>query len=214
MKKNQLLLSTLPFIITSHLMAADTGSIDVDISTRAATYQSLRSMQTLLTSEEKEMSGVECLVSVLDRLGARYRIVEHASEGRTEEVSALRGSTLQQSAKMMVNMLKIGKKGRVYILSVIPGDKRVNKTTINAMERADSSMPAPEDRVESLTRCLPGAILPFSLFTDDLQVVVDPSLVLNPAINEIAFNITHTQSVFLNVEDYLRISHPLIREIV
>ena len=39
------------------------------------------------------------LVADLDASGARYRLIEHAPEGRTEVVSALRGHDLASAAK-------------------------------------------------------------------------------------------------------------------
>lgn len=65
------------------------------------------------------------LIADLDAAGARYRLIEHAPEGRTELVSALRGHALAHAAKCLVLMIKLGKKQTRYVLAVVPGDARL-----------------------------------------------------------------------------------------
>jgi Ala-tRNA(Pro) deacylase len=63
---------------------------------------------------------VDVAVPVLDlyeRLeagGARYRLIDHAPEGRTDLVSALRGHDVALAAKCLVVMVKVGKKQSRY----------------------------------------------------------------------------------------------------
>jgi len=59
------------------------------------------------------------LIALLDQHGVQYRLIDHAPEGRTELVSAMRGNTLSQAAKCIVLMVKIGKKITKYILAVV-----------------------------------------------------------------------------------------------
>lgn len=66
------------------------------------------------------------LIDLLDRHNASYRLIDHASEGRTEVVSPMRGNALSQAAKCIVLMVKLGKKVTRYILAVVPGDRRVD----------------------------------------------------------------------------------------
>ena len=42
------------------------------------------------------MSPFEQIVDLLDREKARYRVVEHPAEGRSEEVASVRGTTVSQ----------------------------------------------------------------------------------------------------------------------
>jgi Ala-tRNA(Pro) deacylase len=49
------------------------------------------------------------LIADLDAAGARYRLIEHAPEGRTELVSALRGHALAHAAKCLVLMIKLAR---------------------------------------------------------------------------------------------------------
>jgi Ala-tRNA(Pro) deacylase len=46
------------------------------------------------------------LISLLDAHGARYRLIDHEPEGRTEVVSPMRGNALAQAAKCIVLMVK------------------------------------------------------------------------------------------------------------
>jgi hypothetical protein len=61
------------------------------------------------------------LISFLDQHGARYRLIDHAPEGRTELVNPMRGNALSQAAKCIILMVKIGKKVTKYVLAVVPG---------------------------------------------------------------------------------------------
>ncbi len=54
------------------------------------------------------------LIAELDVSGARYRLIEHAPEGRTELVSALRGHDPASAAKCLILLVKIGKKQTRY----------------------------------------------------------------------------------------------------
>ncbi len=46
------------------------------------------------------------LIAFLDEHDIRYRLIDHASEGRTELVSPMRGNELSQAAKCIVLMVK------------------------------------------------------------------------------------------------------------
>jgi Ala-tRNA(Pro) deacylase len=51
-----------------------------------------------------EADAYQRLVALLDEAGARYRVIDHAPEGRTELVSALRGNETARAAKCLVVM--------------------------------------------------------------------------------------------------------------
>jgi Ala-tRNA(Pro) deacylase len=73
------------------------------------------------------------LIAELDASGCRYRLIEHAPEGRTEVVSALRGHVLASAAKCLILLVKIGKKQTRYVLAVVPGDARVDLAAVKAL---------------------------------------------------------------------------------
>lgn len=66
------------------------------------------------------------LISLLDSARARYRLIDHAPEGRTLEASVLRGHPAPQAAKCMVARIKITKGTACHALAVIPGDRRTD----------------------------------------------------------------------------------------
>jgi Ala-tRNA(Pro) deacylase len=64
------------------------------------------------------------LIALLDQHQASYRLIDHAPEGQTDLVSAMRGNALAQAAKCIILMVKQGKKVTKYVLRLfraIPG---------------------------------------------------------------------------------------------
>ena len=88
----------------------------------------------------------EKLTALLDKHQAHYRVVEHPTAGKSEEVAKIRGTELGQGAKALVCKVK--------------GTK--------------ASLASPAE-VDTLTDCVFGAIPPFS-FHPDLLLIADPSL--------------------------------------
>lgn len=70
------------------------------------------------------------LIALLDKHGANYRLIDHPPEGRTEVVSQLRGNAVEQAAKCIVLMVKLGKKITKYVLAVVPGNARIDRTPL------------------------------------------------------------------------------------
>lgn len=121
------------------------------------------------------------LLRVLDDAGARYRLVDHEPEGRTELVSALRGNDLAAAAKCMVVMVKITKKRKDYVLAVIPGDRQVDFAAIRARRGGTFAGFARPDIAEELSGAAVGTVLPIA-FDERLGTIVDPDLWDHPEI--------------------------------
>src|SRR6266508_1730884 len=85
-----------------------------------------------MTAETTAETAYAKLVALLDGGGARYELIDHPPEGRTDLVSPLRGNELSQAAKCIVVMVKLGKKAKRHVLAVVPGDARVD---LNALKR-------------------------------------------------------------------------------
>jgi Ala-tRNA(Pro) deacylase len=150
------------------------------------------------------------LVSTLDDAGARYRLIDHPPEGRTEIVSGYRGHPVASAAKCIVVMVKVGKRVSRYFLAVAPGDARVDLEALKGAVQGTYVSFASTPKAEALAGSVSGTILPFS-FHPDLELVVDPALLGQP---EIFFNAARLdRSVALRTEDYLRIADPQIRTI-
>jgi Ala-tRNA(Pro) deacylase len=150
------------------------------------------------------------LVEFLDRNGARYRLIEHAPEGRTEIVSVMRGNPLSQAAKCIVIMVKIGRKVTRYILGVVPGDARVDLNAVKALFGGTYASFASQEIAERLGGCVSGTILPFA-FDPDLELIVDPSLLEK---DKLYFNAARLdRSIVLKTSDYVALAKPRLEKI-
>ena len=72
----------------------------------------------------------EKLITLLDANKASYRLIDHAPEGQTDKVSALRGHPVEAAAKCIVLIVKIGRKTSRFILAVVPGNARVARDVL------------------------------------------------------------------------------------
>ena len=124
------------------------------------------------------------LVALLEENGARYRLIDHEPEGRTEVVSPMRGNELSEAAKCIVMMVKIDEKQKRYILAVVPGDARVDLNAVKALYGGTYASFASQDVAEGLAGSVAGTILPFS-FEEELELIVDPAVLES---EEIFFN--------------------------
>src|ERR1700722_3886698 len=102
------------------------------------------------------------LIELLDQHGAKYRLIDHPEEGRTEIVSPMRGHDVSQAAKCMILMVKIGKKDKRFVLGVVPGDAKVNLNAVKAIFQGTYISFASQDIAEKLAESVAGTVLPFS----------------------------------------------------
>ena len=150
------------------------------------------------------------LRDLLDRENATYRVVEHEQEGQTEKIARIRGNRIEQSIKSIVMQVRLNRKENTYCLANVPGDCRIDFEGIKHHFQADSVAFASREKAQELTGCVIGAIPPFS-FSDQLQVLADPLIQQN---DEVVFNAGRLdRSIFMKLEDYLRIAKPQITQI-
>jgi len=150
------------------------------------------------------------LIADLDAAGARYRLIDHPPEGRTELVSALRGHDVSQAAKCLIVMVKIGKKQTRYVLAVISGDARVDLAAVKALLGGTYAAFADLDKAEQLAGSVTGTVLPFA-YHPELELIADPALLASP---ELYFNAGRLdRSVAVATEDYRRIASPRVARI-
>ncbi|HGO5822847.1 TPA: YbaK/prolyl-tRNA synthetase associated domain-containing protein [Mannheimia haemolytica] len=147
------------------------------------------------------------LTALLDSHQARYRVVEHSSAGKSEEVAKIRGTEIGQGAKALVCKVK-GNGVKQAVLAILPADYQADLTKIaEHLGGLRASLASPAE-VTELTDCVFGAIPPFS-FHPDLLLVAEPSLFERYA--ELAFNAgTLERSIILNTEDYQKIVNPVL----
>ena len=149
----------------------------------------------------------ERLVSELDAAGARYRLIDHAPEGRTDVVSALRGHPVAAAAKCLVVMVKVGRKQSRYVLAVVPGDARVDLAAVRGLLGGTYVAFAGKDKAEELAGSVSGTVLPFS-YHPRLELIADPALF---AVPELFFNAARLdRSIALATEDYARLAAPRV----
>ena len=143
------------------------------------------------------------LVALLEANHARFRVIEHPSEGRSDIVAKLRGTKPGQGAKGM-----LCRSEGVYVLAVLPGDRRVDfKKVAHVAGKRKATLATPDEAMRE-TGCAIGAIPPFS-FSPHIRLAVDPALI--ESHDEIAFNAGRLdRSMVLDSKDYVRIAQPLL----
>lgn len=151
------------------------------------------------------------LISLLDAASARYRIIDHEPEGRTEVVSGYRGNPVASAAKCLIVMVKINKRTSKYFLAVVPGDARVDLQALKTMAGGTYVAFASTEKAEALAGSVSGTILPFS-FHPNLTLVADPALLSHP---ELFFNAARLdRSLALDTKDYVRLAEPELCQII
>lgn len=148
----------------------------------------------------------EKLVALLEAHGARFRVIEHPAEGRSDLVAQIRGTRPGQGAKAM-----LCRSEGVYVLAVLPGDRKVDfRKVAQVAGKRKATLATPEEAMH-VTGCALGAIPPFS-FSPEVRLVVDPALIENH--DEVAFNAGRLdRSMVLDSKDYVRVARPLLRSV-
>lgn len=147
------------------------------------------------------------LRDLLDQEGAVYRVIEHEPEGRTEVIAKIRGNRIEQSIKSIVLQVRLSRRENRYCLANVPGDCRIDFDGVRRHYDAGGVAFASRERARELTGCDIGAIPPFS-FGDQLEVLADPLIRQN---EEVVFNAGRLdRSIFMRLEDYVRIAKPQI----
>lgn len=151
------------------------------------------------------------LTQLLDDNQAKYRVMEHSTAGKSEEVAKIRGTQLGQGAKGLVCHVK-GNGVKQHVLAILPADKQADLSKIAiAIGGTRASLASPKE-VDELTQCVFGAIPPFS-FHPNLLLIADPLLFAR--FDELAFNAgTLELSIILNTQDYQRIAQPTLVEFI
>src|SRR5260370_15007380 len=90
-------------------------------------------MSSVVAMERLAQNAYDGLISMLDEHSARYRLLEHSAEGRTEIVSRMRGNELKAAAKCIILLVKLGRKQKQFVLAVVPGDKKISLAEIKPL---------------------------------------------------------------------------------
>lgn len=155
---------------------------------------------------KNDIKMFKILLDLLEKERAKFRVIAHPAEGRSEDVARLRGTLPGQGAKAM--LCKSRDVGNAYVLAILSGDRKLDfKKVAQAAGFKKATLASPDEAMQ-VTGCVIGAIPPFS-FSPDIQLIADPDLLASHP--EIAFNagcLDH--SIVLNTADYLRIAQPAL----
>jgi Ala-tRNA(Pro) deacylase len=150
------------------------------------------------------------LVALLGEAGARFRVIEHEAEGRSEKISVIRGNRPEQAAKAMVLDVRGGGGGRRNVLAILPGNAKLDFEAVAQAFDARKAGFASPDSAQALTGCVMGAVPPFSL-NPGLSVVVDEELLRNDTL---FFNAGRLdRSMELDTKDWIAVARPKVARI-
>lgn len=156
------------------------------------------------------MPSYERLLRQLEAGCARYRLIDHPAEGRTEQASALRGHGLAESAKSLVVRVSLTKRTGRYLLAVVSGHHQVDLAELARLGGGAKAVFAARHVAEQLTGAVSGSIPPVA-YDPGLELIVDPALLEH---EEIYFNAARLdRSLAVNTADYLRLMRPRIARI-
>lgn len=157
-----------------------------------------------------DLDAYQHLIDLLERTATPYRLIDHAPEGATEAVSALRGNPVAQAAKCLILRVKLDRRTTRHVLAVVPGDRRLDLDAVRTLYAARYAGFSDPETAESLAHARPGTVLPFSL-DPDLDLVADPEVVAQP---ELYFNAARLdRSLVIAGKDYERLAGPRVAPI-
>ena len=149
------------------------------------------------------------LVALLADAKAKFRVIEHEAEGRSEAISVIRGNRPDQAAKAMVLDLR-GGGGRRHVLAILPGSRKLDFGAVAQLFEARKCGFASPDTAQELTGCVMGAVPPFSL-NPDLTIVVEEGLLANETL---FFNAGRLdRSMELDTKDWMAVARPRVAKI-
>ena len=150
------------------------------------------------------------LVALLADAKAKFRVIEHEPEGRSEAISVIRGNRPDQAAKAMVLDLRGGGGGRRHVLAILPGSRKLDFDAVAKVFEARKCGFASPDTAQQITGCIMGSVQPFSL-NPALDLVVDEDLLANDTL---FFNAGRLdRSMELDTKDWLAVAKPRVARI-
>jgi Ala-tRNA(Pro) deacylase len=150
------------------------------------------------------------LVALLSEAKAKFRVIEHEAEGKSAEISVIRGNRPDQAAKAMVLDVRGGGGGRRHVLAILPGSRKLDFGAVAALFEARKCGFASPDTAQELTGCVMGSVPPFAL-NPDLAIVVEEDLLANETL---FFNAGRLdRSMELDTQDWIAVARPRVARI-
>src|SRR5258708_24073760 len=103
------------------------------------------------------------IVALLGAAKAKFRVIEHEAEGRSEMISVIRGNRPEQAAKAMVLDVRGGGGGRRNVLAILPGNRKLDFAAVPRLFDARKCGFASPESAHALTGCSMRAGPPLSL---------------------------------------------------
>ena len=150
------------------------------------------------------------LVALLSDAKAKFRVIEHEAEGRSEKISVIRGNRPEQAAKAMVLDVRGGGGGRRNVLAILPGNRKLDFAAVAGVFEARKCGFASPESAQALTGCVMGAVPPFSL-NPELSLVVDEDLLAHATLYFNAGRLD--RSMELDTQDWLAVARPRVARI-
>lgn len=145
------------------------------------------------------------LVALLTEAGAKFRVIEHEAQGKSAEISIIRGNCPDQAAKAMVLDVRGGGGGRRHVLAILPGSRQLDFAAVATLFEARKCGFASPETAARLTGCVMGAVPPF-VFDAALSLVVEQDLLNNDTLYFNAGRLD--RSMELDTGDWLALAKP------
>jgi len=137
----------------------------------------------------------------LENNSVRFREIHHEPTRTSAESAIARGEDISIGGKAI--LLKINDSFKLFVLSA---SRKLNSSKIKEYFHVKRTRFATQEELLKITGLVPGSIPPFGSPITDLELYVDLSITAN---ERIAFNAgSLTDSIVMNVRDYLAISSP------
>ncbi|MDP1840133.1 MAG: YbaK/EbsC family protein [Reyranella sp.] len=150
------------------------------------------------------------LVTLLSEAKATFRVIEHEAEGKSAEISVIRGNRPDQAAKAMVLDVRGGGGGRRHVLAILPGSRKLDFAAVAGLFEARKCGFASPETAQALTGCVMGSVPPFAL-NPDLAIVVEEDLLANDTL---FFNAGRLdRSMELDTRDWIAVAKPRVAKI-
>ena len=150
------------------------------------------------------------LVALLNESKAKFRVIEHEAEGRSEAISVIRGNRPEQAAKAMVLDVRGGGAGKRHVLAILPGNRKLDFSAVAKLFEARKCGFASPQSAQQLTGCAMGAVPPFAL-NPDLAIIVDEDLLANETLFFNAGRLDRSMEVDTN--DWVAVARPRVARI-
>lgn len=150
------------------------------------------------------------IVAMLGDAKAKFRVIEHEPEGRSDKISVIRGNRPDQAAKAMVLDVRGGGAGKRHVLAILPGNRKLDFGAVASLFEARKCGFASPETAQELTGCVMGSVPPFSL-NPALAIVVEQDLLGNDTL---FFNAGRLdRSMELDTKDWLAVAKPRVARI-